>query len=77
MVFGNPNLARDIVLMDEAREKYKQQFIGLGEDFTKGYLSAYTGLSKFLREHDLWGDCNRYHGAKRALEEMLKAEERE
>jgi hypothetical protein len=59
----------------EAREKFYQEFVTEGLDYTIGYLSAYAGVRKFLAEQSLTGESNKYHGAKRALEEMLDKQE--
>jgi len=76
MTFGNPLRTGQIMnSIFEAREKFYQDFVAEGLDYTRGYLSAYTGMRKFLAEQSLTGESNKYHGAKRALEEMIKKQE--
>ncbi len=72
-MIGNPLVTGQIMnQIFEAREKFYQEFVAKGLDYTKGYLSAYSGVRKFLAEQSLTRESNKYHGAKRALEEMLE-----
>lgn len=50
-------------------ERYREEFLERGEDFTEEYLGSLNWFSKFVAE--TLGNT-KYLGAKRALEELTK-----
>lgn len=55
----------------ETRKDFYQKYMGKGLDFTKKYLSEFTGIKKFFAEYGISKKSDEYIGAKQALEEML------
>lgn len=66
-MFGNLRVGQILDEIFEAREYFYQYFAKQGVEFTKGYLSAFTGIRKFLAEQSLSAESNKYHGAKMFL----------
>ena len=71
-MFPYPRNGEIVNSIFKAREEFYQEFLAKGLDYTKGYLSAYSGMRKFLAEQCFSGESNRYFGAKKVLEEMVK-----
>jgi hypothetical protein len=72
----NPAIAmetgRRISEMFEREEKFYQEFLEKGVEYTEGYLSSFGKVRSFLAKHHIWGDVSKYNGARRALEDMAK-----
>ncbi|MFH1631945.1 MAG: hypothetical protein ABIA47_02905 [bacterium] len=72
-MIGNPAATAQIAnAMGVAYDKAYEEFMREGPEFARGYLSAFTGLRRWLAEHWLSGDGSRYLAAKAYLETIEK-----
>ena len=68
----NPRSSEMMNDIFRAREHFYKDFLKKGIDYTEGYLSGFTGVRRILNEWALTSESNKYHGAKQALEELIK-----
>jgi len=69
----NPQTIQALNRIEAAIQQSYDKFLIKGIKYTQTYLNTYSGTKKLFAEKFMSEKSREYHGAKRALEEMLKA----